>query len=125
VELFREPLSNHLIQGPEGPRIWTVGAHPAWQERLGVPIAAASFFWDHLEVGPGYRSDGRRVSEPQSFDVPVWLRLDFADAAPVWFVSAMPDPSAPSDSDRVFVHGDEIMVVFTAEQLSRMGLPDS
>ncbi|MEI8407502.1 MULTISPECIES: hypothetical protein [unclassified Kribbella] len=121
VEVFREPLSNHFVQGSQGPEIWEVGEHSRWRERIGSPISTASLLWDRVEVGPGHRlGDGRQVSDAYGVDVPVGLRLE-AGAGPVWFVSAMPEVTEP---EMAFVHGDEIMVVFTAEKMRRLGFPD-
>ncbi|WP_329003895.1 hypothetical protein OHA18_11090 [Kribbella sp. NBC_00709] len=73
--------------------------------------------------GSSYRvSDGERVADGYDVDVPVSLRLDFgAGPGAIWFVSAIPDVSEPDDA---FVNGDEIMVVFTAEKMRRLGFPD-
>lgn len=123
LEIFREPLANHLVSRDQGPETWNVEAHREWRERIDVPIAAATYFWDPIGLGPGLRlSDGAQVSEARTVDVPVALRLDFATGpGPVWFVAAVPDVSEP---DKAFVHGDEIMVVFDPERLRRLGFPD-
>ncbi|MEU4391840.1 hypothetical protein [Kribbella sp. NPDC023855] len=123
VEVFREPLSNHLVLGPEGPEMWEAGDHPHWRERMKSPISNALLFWDRIVVGPAYRADGgERLSEADSVEVPVALRLEFAAGPlPVWFVSAVPKLSEPDDA---FVHGDEIMVVFAADKMRRLGFPD-
>ncbi len=49
------------------------------------------------------------------------LRLDFTAGA-VWFVAAMPEPP---DCQRVFVGGDEIMVVFSPAQMRDLGFGDT
>jgi hypothetical protein len=49
------------------------------------------------------------------------MRIDFA-AGPVWIVAGI--PQAP-EMQQVFVPGDEIMVVFTADRMRRIGFPDS
>lgn len=49
------------------------------------------------------------------------VRLDFVAGA-VWFVAAIPDPP---EGQRVFVGGDEIMVVFSHEKMRDMGFGDS
>ncbi|WP_340682747.1 hypothetical protein LCL61_29335 [Amycolatopsis coloradensis] len=54
-------------------------------------------------------------------DVPLAVRLDFAAGA-VWFVAAMPEPP---EWRRVFVGGDEIMVVFSPEKMLDMGFGDT
>ncbi len=48
------------------------------------------------------------------------LRLDFA-AGPVWFVAGMPDYP---DVESVFIPGDEIMVVFSSDKMSKIGFRD-
>jgi hypothetical protein len=57
------------------------------------------------------------VSDPESYNVPVGLRLDF-DAGPVWLIAAQPDGP---QLERPFIGGDEILVVFDAERLRRIG----
>jgi hypothetical protein len=47
----------------------------------------------------------------------VGLRLDF-DAGSVWLIAAMPDGPHP---EKPFVGGDEILVVFDADRLRRIG----
>ncbi|WP_167369665.1 hypothetical protein [Amycolatopsis orientalis] len=49
------------------------------------------------------------------------VRVDFAAGA-VWFAAAMPEPP---ESQRVFVGGDEIMVVFSHEKMRDRGFGDS
>jgi hypothetical protein len=53
-------------------------------------------------------------------DVPTALRLDF-DAGAVWFVAAIPQPP---NMHRVFLPGEEIMVVFAREKMRDMGFED-
>jgi hypothetical protein len=62
-----------------------------------------------------------RVSDPYQIDIPVALRVDFA-AGPVWMVAGIPQYP---EMREVFVPGDEIMVVFTAERMRQIGFPDS
>ncbi|MBQ0905489.1 hypothetical protein [Micromonospora sp. U21] len=52
--------------------------------------------------------------------MPVALRLDFA-AGPIWFVAAIPQLPDPR---RVFILGDEIMVIFSGEKMRDMGFDD-
>ena len=49
------------------------------------------------------------------------LRLDF-DAGAVWFVAAIPQPTP--NRHRVFLPGEEIMVVFAREKMRDMGFQD-
>jgi hypothetical protein len=52
--------------------------------------------------------------------VPITLRLDFA-AGPVWFVAGIPQLPDPQ---RVFIPGDEIMVVFSQQKMHDMGFSE-
>jgi hypothetical protein len=122
VEVFDSAMSVHLsLDAENGPEGWNVGRHEAWRSRQNQAVRSASTFWETIEVGPGRRnSDGAIVSAPASYDVPVALRLDVGEA-PVWFVAGQPDWPP---TDKVFIPGDEIMVVFQAERLRRMGFPE-
>jgi hypothetical protein len=94
--------------------------HPSWLSRVGTPVLGAHTFWEQLEIGPAYSNrDGVRVADPYTVNVPVALRLDF-QAGPVWMVAAIPDLSTTS---KAFVCGDEIMVIFSAERMHKMGFP--
>jgi len=73
-----------------------------------------------VKLGPGRRADGTVVEPARTVDVPSALRLDF-DAGAVWFAAAMPQLPDPR---RVFVPGDEIMVVFSGEKMRDMGFAD-
>lgn len=83
-------------------------------------MAGVQTFWEHITVGPGHIGDVR-VLDPYEVDVPVALRIDFA-AGPAWMVTG--SPQYPEMRD-VFVAGDEIMVVFTAERMRQIGFPDA
>jgi hypothetical protein len=117
AELWPHALSEGVVSAEDGPDSWAVDTHPRWRSRLESPVRAASVEWLRWEVGPGYRGDGVRVSEPESHDVPVGLRLDF-DAGSVWLIAAMPDGP---HLEKPFVGGDEILVVFDADRLRRIG----
>lgn len=120
VEVLNEPLTNHLQLGEGGCEGWRVEDHPSWRSRVGTPVLEARTFWEQLEIGPTYRNgDGVRVADPYTVHVPVALRLDF-QAGPVWMVAAIPDFSATS---KVFMCGDEIMVIFSAEGMHKIGFP--
>ncbi len=122
VETFHEPIARHLSLGPEGPEGWRGQDHREWAARSGSAVLKTSFFWETLHLGPSIRnSDGVQLEEARDVAVPVALRLDFAQG-PVWMVAGM--PSWP-DVDNVFVPGDEVMVVFTADKMRRIGFPDS
>ena len=61
------------------------------------------------------------MGEPQTYSVPVALRLDFG-AGPVWMAAAMPDWP---DVEKVFVPGNEVMVVFSPERMRKIGFPQT
>lgn len=111
VEVHHSPMSEHLVLNEDGPEGWSATHHDLWRGRLNWPIRAAGTYWETITF-----------SDNTSHDVPVAMRLDF-DAGPVWVVAAMPDLLDPSDAGKVFVMGDELMVVFTADRMKRIGFP--
>lgn len=119
VEVFAEPMEQHLALGPDGPEGWTVEDHPLWRARAGQPVRSARTFWERIEVGPARLPDGTVVSPAEHLEVPVGLRLDF-DAGPVWFVAGVPQYPG---MDRFFVPGDEILVVFSSARMRSIGFP--
>ncbi len=122
VEVFDEPIERHIGSGEEGPeRVGPKGDGPgAWGPRLGSRIRGTACQWERLDIGPGRRADGTVARAAYSVELPIAVRLDF-DAGPVWFVAAI--PQFP-DTRRVFIPGDEIMVVFSREKLHDMGFRD-
>lgn len=89
---------------------------------LGVPISAVSFAWHRFEGRSSRRRWwGRWVDGPVEVTVvPDAMRIDFAGGFdPVWFVAAMPGEDDPEKSSSL---SDEIIVVFTADKMRRMGL---
>lgn len=80
-------------------------------------IRGTACHWERLQIGPSRRADGSIAAPAYSVDVPVALRLDFTAAA-VWFVAGI--PQLP-DLRRVFIPGDEIMVVFSGDKMRDMG----
>jgi hypothetical protein len=122
VEVFHEPISQHVGGGEQGPQSWRVDDHDFWRVRAGQPILAATTFWEHIEVGPGRRvSDNVIVSPPRTYTVPIAVRLDFS-VGPVWMISAM--PNGP-EGRTAFVPADEIMVVLSADRMRTIGFPDT
>jgi hypothetical protein len=91
-----------------------------WGPCLGSLIRGTACHWERLEIGPSRRADGSTAGRAYAVDLPVALRLDFAAAA-VWFVAGI--PQLP-DMQRVFIPGDEIMVVFSHEKMHEMGFDD-
>jgi hypothetical protein len=122
VEVFHEPIENHLVLGECGPqRIEPdVGGRSPWAALLGSTIRGTGCHWERLQIGPSRRADGSIAAPAYSVEVPVALRLDFTAAA-VWFVAGMPQLPDPS---RVFIPGDEIMVVFSQEKMHDIGFND-
>jgi hypothetical protein len=120
VEVFRTPMSGHIIAGDEGPGSWDASESDRWRGRLSSPVADIRTSWERFSIGPGYVRDVR-AAEPCEVDVPVALRVDFA-AGSAWMVAAL--PQAP-EMREAFVPGDEIMIIFTAERMRQIGFPDS
>jgi hypothetical protein len=65
AELWPHAFSEDVVSAEDGPDSWAVDTHPHWRSRLESPVRAASVEWLRWEVGPGYRGDGVRVSEPE------------------------------------------------------------
>jgi hypothetical protein len=118
VEVFHEPIANHLRLGEEGPQ--RIGPTGTWGQRLGTAILGAASHWERLDLGPSCRTDGTVVDPPRSADLPIALRIDFT-AGPVWFVAAIPCGPLLQDT---FIPGDEIMVVFSEDKMRAMGFED-
>lgn len=122
IEVFPEPISNHLGLGSEGPEGWPVETHDHWRSRVGSPFLGTAIFWERIDVGPARRSsDNVIVGGAESYQVPVALRLDF-EAGPLWMVAGMPQWP---DVEKVFVPADEIMVVFSPERMRTIGFPET
>lgn len=119
VEVFSNRISEHFVEGSEGPESWSMTEHPLWAERTQQPIEQIRFFWLRMSVGPARLLSGEVVGGPQDYDVPVAVRLDFR-AGPVWMVAGMP-PSTPGAP--VFIGGDEVLVVFEPEHMQSLGFP--
>jgi hypothetical protein len=122
VEVFHEPIERHLVLGEAGPeRVGPdVDGRSPWAPRLGSKVRGTACRWEQLQIGPSRRADGSIAAPAHSVDVPVALRLDFA-AGSVWFVAGIPQLPDPQ---RVFILGDEIMVVFSGEKMRDMGFDD-
>ncbi|MFE5567403.1 hypothetical protein ACFQ68_20630 [Amycolatopsis japonica] len=123
VEVLGGRIEDTLLLGAEGPeRIGPdAGSGSLWDRYLRTPIRRTATHWERLELGPGRRADGTVVEPARAVDVPMAVRLDFAAGA-VWFVAAIPEPP---QLRRVFVGGDEIMVVFSPETMRDMGFGDT
>jgi hypothetical protein len=123
VEVLDGRIEDHLILGEEGPeRIGPdANARSPWDRYLRMPIRGTAAHWERLELGARRRADGSVVEAARTVDVPMAVCLEF-DAGAVWFVAAIPEPP---DWQRVFVGGDEIMVVFSHEKMRDMGFRDA
>jgi hypothetical protein len=120
VEVFPTQASEHLVTGDDGPESWSVSGSDRWRGRLRSQVENVQTFWEHFTIGPA-NVGNVRVAGRYEVDVPVALRLDFA-AGPVWIVAGIPQWP---EMHEVFVPGDEIMVVFTADRMRQIGFPDS
>jgi hypothetical protein len=122
VEVFHDPIEEHLVLGEGGPA--RVGPDAAgagrWAQRQGTLIRDTASHWERLEVGPSRRADGSIIGPAYSVELPTAFRIDF-DTEPVWFIAAIPQPP---EMQSVFIPGDEIMVVFSAEKMRDMGFDD-
>ncbi len=121
VEVFLGSIDEQFV-GEGGPhRVGPdINVESPWAKRIGSLITGTALHWTHVGVGPAVRSDGQVVGPAYNAEVPTVLRLDLA-AGPVWFVAAM--PQGPEMQD-VFIMGDEIMVVFSAEKMRTLGFGD-
>lgn len=117
VEVFHQPIADHLVLGPQGPEGWSASESKAWRLRLGSLVRGVATFWDRIEVGPALNGGGDVVAGPASYDVPVALRMDL-EAGPVWMVAGIPQHP---DVENVFVPGDEIVVAFGEDRMRKIG----
>lgn len=109
-----------LSLDPGGTRGRPAGDHDLWRARRG-PVTGVATCWEQQAAGPSTTSDGTVPTPALTYVVPYAIRLDF-DAGPVWFVAANPDLE---DGEKPpFVGGDEVMVVFAAERMRRIGFED-
>ena len=120
VEVFADPIERHLVLSEGGPERVGPDVPSRWASFLGSPIRKAVTWWDKLEIGPAVTQSGEVVAPARVVDVPIAIRLDFA-AGPIWFAAAVPQFPAMK---RVFIPGDEIMVVFSSDKLRDMGFDD-
>jgi hypothetical protein len=116
VEVFGTAAPDHLTVGDDGPGPRDASSSSRWRARLNTPVTDVCVFWEHLTIGPGY-ARGVPPSETTEVDAPVAVRLGYP-AGPVWMVAG--SPQAPRMRE-VFIPGDEIMVVFTAERMRQIG----
>ena len=122
VEVFHDPIGQHLVLGESAPERVGPGVegNSPWAPLLGSRVHSTACHWEQLQIGPSRRADGSIAAPAHSVDVPVALRLDFA-AGSIWIVAAIPQLPDPQ---RVVIPGDEIMVVFSARKMRDMGFDD-
>jgi hypothetical protein len=77
VEMFPTPVSDHVVNGEDGPESRDISGSDRWQVRLSSPVRNVETFWERFTIGPSYLRDVR-VGDSYEVDVPVALRLDFA-----------------------------------------------
>jgi hypothetical protein len=114
------PAADHVVAGDDGSESWSVSRSDCWRDRLGSPVQDVQTFWERFTIGAGYVGNAR-VADACEVDVPVALRIDFR-AGPVWMVAGIPQEPQMQE---VFVPGDEVMIVFTADRMRQIGFPDS
>jgi hypothetical protein len=120
VEVFHTPMSEHIVRCEAGPESWDASGSDRWRGKLSSSVTDVQVFWEQIAVGlaPAASAWG---ADSRTVDVPVALRIDFS-AGPAWMVAGI--PQAP-EMQEVFMPGDEIMVVFSAERMRQIGFPDS
>ncbi|MBO0823760.1 MAG: hypothetical protein J2P27_07850 [Actinobacteria bacterium] len=121
VEVFpAAQVADHILVGDDGSQSWSVSRSDCWRGRLGSPMQSVQTFWEHVTIGPGYVGN-TQVADAYEVDVPVAMRIDFP-AGPVWMVAGIPQEAQMRE---VFVPGDEILIVFSADRMRQIGFPDS
>jgi hypothetical protein len=120
VEILPTPVSDHLVNGEDGPQSQDVIAAGHMRPRLKSPVRSVDTFWERVTIGLTCAC-GVQVADASEVDVPVALRRDFA-VGPVWMVAGIPQAPAMRE---LFIPGDEIMVVFTSDRMRQLGFPDS
>ena len=120
IEVFAEPIERHLVLGEDGPERIGPDRESRWAGILDTPVLRATTSWERIELGPATLASGEVVEPARVVEIPTALRLDFS-TGPVWFAAAI--PQYPS-MERVFIPGDEIMIVFSAAKMRDMGYDD-
>jgi hypothetical protein len=106
LEIFWEPMSSHLglIGQPGGSAQVIATGHPAWTGLLNTPLVGADIVWSE---GPRSR-------------LPVAVRLR-ASTLVAWLVAGRPTHWPPDG--RLCLGTDDVMVIFTRELASMIGIP--
>jgi hypothetical protein len=111
VEPLRRPMSELLSDDCVRRDVTT---DERWAIAREAPVRTASVRWESFK-----REEPRPTGEPP-YDVPVGLRLGF-DLGVIWMIPFV--PMSP-DMSRVFIPGDELMVVFDPARLREIGFAD-
>lgn len=120
VKVFDGQMADRLDVSASGSESWAAGWSDRWLDMLRCPVSGVQTHWERFSIGPAYRGDVR-VSDPYEVDVPVALRIDFA-AGSVWMIAGIPPEPGRQE---IFIGGDEIMLVFSAERMRQFGFPDT
>lgn len=106
LEVFPDPMARHLGVGePWGAAAMDTTDHPRWAGIVGRRVLSADIAW----------CDEGKIRMPIAF------RLQSAEAT-VWLVAGCPAEWPREDAFRLGT--DDVMVVFTPELASRIGIPD-
>jgi hypothetical protein len=109
LEVFPEPMTNHLVRigEPGGPAAVSVTDHPRWAGLVGTPIVSVDLAW---------------LEDPQStLRLPVSIRLRTWETT-LWI--AVGAPAAWPPADTYYLGTDDVMVVFTPEFATTVGIPN-
>lgn len=106
-EIVQAPMSSQLgLTGePGGPPEVGVTGHPCWTGLIGVPLVGADIVWSEGDYG---------------LRMPVAVEFR-APSTTVWLVAGRPAQWPPDG--RFHLGTDDVMVVFTRELASAVGLP--
>ena len=120
VEVFAEPIERHLVLGEDGPERIGSDGESRWTGILDTPVLRATTSWGADRTRSSHAGERRG---PRACP----CRRDSYCSAPglqhrrVWFAAAI--PQYPS-MERVFIPGNEIMIVFSAARVRHMGYDD-
>ncbi len=107
LKIFPKPMTDFLLVADGGSTAVSVSDHPHWSRSTGETIVAADVCWEH---------------DPSGAIRPSALRLGFRETT-VWIAAGC---SAYGESPTSFRLGtNDVMVVFTKEMSSQIGIPES
>jgi hypothetical protein len=109
LEVFPEPMTHFLtrIGEPAGSAAVTVTDHPRWARLVGATLVSADIAWSE-DLGDTDR-------------LPVAIRLRSSEAT-VWIAVGRPAVWPPTGD--YYLCTDDVMVVFTHECATEVGIPD-